>query len=585
MAEERAQRRLAAILAADVVGYSRLMEQDEAGTLAALKARRQEILEPLVAEHKGRIVKLIGDGVLVEFASAVNAVTCAVELQKRMTAANDGITDRRRPIILRVGINLGDVVVDGDDLYGEGVNIAARLEEMAAPGTVYVSQTVRDHVRNKVELTFEDLGEQTVKNIAEPVRVYRAAGAGAAASAAPRDPPLPTKPSIAVLPFDNMSGDPEQQYFSDGITDDIIADLSKVSGLFVIARNSSFTYRGKAVRVQDVSRELGVRYVLEGSVRKAGNKVRIVAQLIDGTTGGHLWSERYDRELTDIFAVQDEVTREIVSTLAVKLTQGEQQRIARRGTDNLEAYDYYLRGRQLQLVRSKEANAEARLLLEHAIELDPRFARAHALLAGVLALDYVNRWCDPPEDSRHRANDLAQRAVALDDDDAYAHVVLGLSYSSARQYEPAIAEARKALALDPNFAWAYSLLGQVLYYSGHPRDAIEPLQAAIRLDPSDQDPFLHYLALAYFGAGRYEDAAAALKRRIIRKPDTDMSRVLLAACYGHLGRMEEAKALWREVMHINPNYSLEHRRRVLPYKNPADFEHIVEGLRKAGLPE
>jgi adenylate cyclase len=582
MAEDRVQRRLAAILAADVVGYSRLMEQDEAGTLAGLKSLRQRVLDPLVSEHHGRVVKVMGDGVLVEFASAVDAVTCANELQKRMKAASGDMPANRRAMVLRVGINLGDVVVDGDDLYGDGVNIAARLEEMAEPGTVYVSQTVRDHVRNKVELTFEDLGERTVKNIVEPVRVYRAVGGGTAATAVPRDLPLPAKPSIAVLPFDNMSGDPEQQYFSDGITDDIIADLSKLSGLFVIARNSSFTYRGKAVRVQEVSRELGVRYVLEGSVRKAGNRVRIVAQLIDGATAGHLWSERYDRDLTDIFAVQDEVTREIVSALAVKLTQGEQRRMAHRGTDNLEAYDYYLRGRQLQLERSREANAEARSLLERAIDLDPGFARAYAVLASVHSLDYANRWRDPTEESGKRAHELAQQAVALDDDDPYAHVVLGLTCSALRQHDRAVAEARRALALDPNFAWAYSLLGQAMYYAGRPQDAIEPLQTAIRLDPNDQDPFLHHLALAYFGVGRYEEAAANLKRRIIRKPDTDMSRVLLAACYGHLGRAEEAQALWREVMRINPDYSLEHRRRI--YKDPADFERIVEGLRKAGLP-
>ena len=568
-------------MAADVVGYSRLMEQDEAGTLERLRAHRKELFEPEIERYHGRIFKLLGDGLLAEFGSAVDAVECAVALQNGTAQANAGSpTDKRTA--LRVGINLGDVVVEDSDLYGDGVNLAARLQELAEPGGICVSAKVREEVGRKVEIGFEDFGERQLKNIAKPVRVYMIRPALPAANAQPLA--LPDKPSIAVLPFDNLSGDPEQQYFSDGIAEDVITDLSKVSGLFVIARNSSFTYRGKAVKVQEVSRELGVRYVLEGSVRKAGNRVRIAAQLIDGTTGGHLWAERYDRDLTDIFAVQDEVTREIVSALAVKLTQREQRRIARRGTDNLEAYDYYLRGRQLQLQRTKEANAEARPLLERAIELDPQFARAHSVLAGVHGLDYVNRWRDPPEDSRHRAHELAQRAVALDDDDPYAHVVLGLNYSALRQHDRAMAEARRALALDPNFAWAYSLLGQVLYYSGRPQDAIEPLKAAIRLDPNDQDPFLHYLAMAYYGVGRYEDAAAALKRRIIRKPDTDMSRVLLAACYGHLGRMEEAQAQWREVMRINPDYSLEHRRRVLPYKDPADFERIADGLRKAGLP-
>jgi len=581
MSEQAPRRRLAAILAADVVGYSRIMQADEAGTLAALKARRRDILQPMVAQHHGRIVKLMGDGVLVEFDSAVSAVQCAVDLQQAMAVANRDLSDDRR-IVLRIGVNLGDVMVEGGDLYGDGVNIAARLEAFADPGSVVISRTVFDHVRGKVKVGFDDLGKRDLKNIAGPVRIYRLQLDGETVVGQPVLT-LPDKPSIVVLPFDNLSNDAEQQYFSDGISEDIITDLSKVSGLFVIARNSAFTYRGRSVKVQEVSRELGVRYVLEGSVRKTGNRVRIAAQLIDGTTGGHLWAERYDRELTDIFAVQDEVTREIVSALAVRLTEGEQRRIMRRGTDNLEAYDYYLRGRQLQGRRSKDGNEEARPLLERAIELDPQFARAYSVLAGVHSIDYANRWRDPPEDSLHKAHELARQAVELDDDDPYSHVVLGLICSSLKRHDQAIAEARRALALDPNFAWAYSLLGQLLYYSGRSQDAIEPLRSAIRLDPSEE-PFLHHLAQAYFGVGRYEDAAAVLRRRIIRKPDTDMSRVLLAACYGHLGRMEEAQALWREVMSINPSYSLEHRRRILPYKDPADFERIVDGLRKAGLP-
>ena len=443
---------------------------------------------------------------------------------------------------------------------------------------------MREEVGRKLEIAFEDFGERQLKNIAMPVRVYMARSAPSLPAATPRPLPLPDKPSIAVLPFDNLSGDPEQQYFSDGIAEDIITDLSKVSGLFVIARNSAFTYRGRAVNVQEVSRALGVRYVLEGSVRKAGNRVRIVTQLIDGATAGHLWAERYDRDLTDIFAVQDEVTREIVSALAVKLTKGERRRLERKGTDNLEAYDHFLRGRQVFWRRSKEANEEARVLLERAIALDPQFTSAYAMLAGVHALDYANRWHDPPDESLRRAHELAQRAVAVDDDDPEAHWVLGLTYLSLRQHDRAIAEARRALALDPNFARAHILLGQVLQYAGRSRDAIEPLTAAMRLDPNYDDVLHHFLAQAYFGLERYEEAAATLKRRLVRKPDTDISRVLLAACYGHLGRMEEAQAQWREVMRINPDYSLAHRRRVLPYKDPADFERVVDGLRKAGLP-
>jgi adenylate cyclase len=582
MAEGRARRRLAAILAADVVGYSRLMERDEAGTLEMLRAHRKELCEPEIERHHGRIFKVLGDGLLVEFGSAIDAVECAVALQSGTAKANaEAPADKR--IELRVGVNLGDVVIEGSDLYGDGVNLAARLQELAEPGGICISAKVREEVGRKVEIAFEDFGERQLKNMAKPVRVFMIRPAPPLSAVHSQPLALPEKPSIAVLPFDNLSGDVEQQYFSDGIAEDIITDLSKASGLFVIARNSAFIYRGRAVNVQEVSRALGVRYVLEGSVRKAGTRVRIAAQLIDGATGGHLWAERYDRDLTDIFAVQDEVTREIVSALAVKLTKGEQRRLARKGTDNLEAYDYYLRGRQLQWQRSKEANQEARPLLERAIKLDPQFARAYSVLAGVHVLDYVNHWRNPPEDSLHRAHELAQRAVELDDDEPDAHVALGLI--TMRQHDRAMAEARRALALDPNHAWAHSLLGQVLYYSGRSQDAIEPLQAAIRLDPNEQDPFLHHLALAYCGVGRYEDAAAALKRRIIRKPDTDMSRVLLAACYGHLGRVQEGQAQWREVMRINPDYSLEHRRRVLPYKDPADFERIADGLRKAGLPE
>jgi adenylate cyclase len=582
MAEERARRRLAAILAADVVGYSRLMQEDEPGTLSALKVRRKELLEPTVAGHRGRIFKVMGDGVLIEFASAVDAVECAVAIRHAMGEANAGVPLGKR-IELRIGVNLGDVMVEGSDLYGDGVNLASRLQEIAEPGDICVSAKVREEVEGKAGLAFEDLGERKLKNIAIPARVHRVPSGGAPPTGS-QPLPLPDKPSIVVLPFDNLSGDPEQQYFSDGIAEDIITDLSKISGLFVIARNSAFTYRGRAVKVPEVSRELGVRYVLEGSVRKAGNRVRIAAQLIDGTTGGHLWAERYDRDLADIFAVQDEVTREIVSALAVRLTQGEERRLKHKGTENLDAYDLYLRGRELMKRRNREANEEARPLLERAIALDPAFAGSYSMLALVHLMDYVNRWREPPEEWLHVAREFAQKGVAHDEDSAEAHWALGLTYLSDRQLDPVMAEARKALALDPNFAWAHSLLGQALLYAGHWEDSIAPLRAAIRLDPNF-DSHLHYLAQAYFGLAQYEEAAANLRRRILRKPDSDLSRVLLAACYGHLGKAEEAKALWQEVFQVNPNYSLEHHCRVLPYKNAADLQRFIDGLRKVGLPD
>jgi adenylate cyclase len=415
-----------------------------------------------------------------------------------------------------------------------------------------------------------------------PGRGYRFIGLRAADNA--KRMQASDKPSIVVLPFDNLSGDPEQQYFNDGIADDIAADLSKVSGLLVIARNSALAYRGRSVKVQEVSRDLDARYLVQGSVRKVDNRVRIVIQLIDGETGAQLWAERYDRDLIDIFAVQDEVSTHIVSALAVTLTQGERQRLKCKETDNLEAYDSYLRGRQLVFQRSAKAVEEARPLLDRAIALDPLFAQAYTMLASTYILEHANGWHDADGTPLETAHELARMAVARDGDDPEAHWVLGWTFLLGRQHERALAEVRTALRCDPNFARAYSLLGQVLYYSGRAAEALQPLATAFRLDPNnEEDPHLHYLAQAYVGIGRYEDAAAVLKRRIVRKPDTDMSRVLLAACYGHLGRIEEARILWQEALRITPGYSFEHRRRVLPYKDPADFEHVVEGLRKAGL--
>jgi adenylate cyclase len=396
--------------------------------------------------------------------------------------------------------------------------------------------------------------------------------------------PLPDKPSIAVLPFDNMSGDPEQGYFADGIAEDIITTLSKLSDLFVIARNSSFTYRDKDMTVQQVSAELGVRYLLEGSVRKAGGRVRITAQLIDGTTGGHLWADRYDRDLTDIFAVQDDVTQKIVSNLAIKLTRDEKRRLLRKAPDNVEAYDHNLRGSDLLWRLTRDTSVEARQLLQQAIDLDPELTVAYVNLSQLHLIDYINRWSDSPEASLEQAHQLALQAVALDEDDARAHWGLGVTFLWLRQHDQAIAEEQRALALNPNSALAHGALGHAWTYAGRPQESIELLTTAMRLDPHDTT-WLHFLGDAYFGLAMYEEAAATLIRRIYRNPDTDVSRVLLAACYGHLGRVEEAQAQWQDALRKNPDYSIEHKRRVLPYKNPADFERIVEGLRKAGVSE
>jgi len=585
------KRRLAAIMATDVVGYSRLIRADEEGTIAALKALRADLINPKIDEYHGRIVKLMGDGMLVEFASVVDAVHAAVETQQAVVDHNSDVPADKR-IELRIGINLGDVVIDGDDIQGDGINVAARLEGMAEPGGICVSGMVYEGVRDRIDVPFDDLGEQTLKNISRPIRVYRARMDGADTSArqqvattASVRPSRPAKPSVAVLAFENMSGDPEQEYFADGIAEDIITSLSKLSQLLVIARNSSFTYKGKAVKVQEIARDLGVRYLIEGSVRKAGNRVRITAQLIDCDTGGHLWAERFDRELTDIFAMQDEVTQEIVSAMAVKLTADQRERLKTKGTRNMEAYDYFLRGREQQRLQTLEGSARAEALLKRVIHLDPEYAPAYAYLSFTYLTDFVNQWKATGDRSLERAYDFAQRSVEADDTDPYAHLALGHASLWTRQHDKAIAEYERTITLDPNFAAAYAALGLTLHYAGRSQDAIELIERGMRLDPHYPDVRLHWLAQAYFLLGRYEEAIELLNRRLVRKPDTDISRVLLAASYGHLGRKQEAETAWADALRINPNYSLEHRAKILPYKDPADFEKIVDGLRKAGLRE
>ena len=582
-------RRLAAIFAADVVGYSRLTEADELGTHAALIGHRSDAIEPNIAAHEGRVVKTTGDGILAEFGSVIDAVQCAVDIQRLMAQRNSGVAAERR-----IGINVGDVIVEDDDIYGDGVNVAARLEGLAEPGGICMSRSARDQIRDKLDLQLEDLGEQEVKNIARPVRVFRvdlrheeapAHGASAAVQAVEPALSLPDRPSVAVLPFDNMSGDPEQEYFVDGMTEDIITDLSKISGLFVIARNSVFAYKGKPTDIQEVSRKLGVRFVIEGSVRKSGDRVRINAQLVDGTTGGHLWAERYDRKLEDIFAVQDEVAQHIIEALRVRLTQDERARLERRGTENLEAYDFYLRGRDLFRRFAREDNAQARALYERATALDPTFAAAWAGVAATHGLDAINQWSDAPQASSELSTLLAHKSAALDDAEPLAHSLLAMNLLWSRDHDQALVEAERAIALDPNSSGGYLAHGQVLDYTGRHAEAIEQFDRVMRLDPEDSNMVLHLTAHAHFMLGRYEEAAALLRRRIARNPATDASRVLLAAAYGHLGSLDDARTAWREALGVNPDYSLEHRRKILPYKDPAQFERIVEGLAKAGLPE
>jgi adenylate cyclase len=588
MAEERLQRRLAAILSADVVGYSRLMGIDEAGTHSRLNALRRELIDPTIAAHSGRIVKLMGDGALVEFASAVDAVTCAIEIQRKLRD-HDPSRSEADPIRFRIGINVGDIIIDGEDILGDGVNIAARIEGIAEPGGISISEDAWRQVQGKVATNFVDAGEQSLKNIARPVRVYRLdlARKAATASVVPRPMPAQSdKPSIAVLAFTNMSGDPEQEYFSDGISEDIITDLSKLSEMHVIARNSSFTYKGKPVDVKQVGRDLGVRYVLEGSVRKAGNRVRVTGQLIDAESGAHIWADRFDRDLTDIFAVQDELTHEIISALKIKLSEGEKARIAGGGTKNVDAHDFFLRGRELVSgnKRDREMFAEANTYLRRAIELDPNYAGPYAALAWAYIMDYQNRWSDSPETSLDQAERLVDEAIAKDDKDPFVHYVAALLGLWKKDYERWAHEADRALLLNPNYALALNARGLVHVYTGEPVKGIAYIEHAMRLDPAQQQ-YRHFLGTAYLVAGNYETAAAILKERVAITPTTDLSRALLASALGHLGRAEEAGQIWRELKEINPRYSYVDHFGRLPFRNPADADKFTDGLRKAGLAE
>ncbi|MCH8139211.1 MAG: adenylate/guanylate cyclase domain-containing protein [Proteobacteria bacterium] len=581
------KRKLAVILAADVAGYSRLMGADEEATLKTLGAYR-EIIDGTIARHDGRIFSTAGDSVVAEFASPVEAVRAAISIQEELSVRNAGLADERK-MHLRIGINLGDVMVQGENLLGDGVNVAARLEGLADPGGICISGDVYNQIETKLALGYDDLGFQDVKNIARPVRAYRVVvepgpGAVTVPGLQPQRSPVTDKPSIAVLPFVNMSADPEQEYFSDGITEDLITDLSKISGLFVVSRNAVFLYKGKAVEPQRVSQELGVRYVLEGSVRKAGDRVRISAQLIDPPTGYHLWAERYDRDLTDIFALQDEITEKIVAALEVKLTEGEQEQVARRYTDNLEAYDYFLRGRAYQARATKETNVQAREMFERAIELDPSFAGAYAVLSHTHWRDWSFQWSEDPQ-ALERAFEAAKRAVALDDSLPLAHTYLGWAYVFRKQYEEAIAEGERAIVLDPNFAEGYARLGHILSLAGRPQEAVDSVKKAMRLDPHYRHSYLYFLGHAYYAMEKYEEAIAALKKGVTRNPDLMVSHLLLAVIYSELGRKEEAQAEVAETLRISPRASMEGQRERMPFKDQAVLERFIDGLRKAGLPE
>ena len=584
-------RRLSAIVSMDVQGYSRLMGDDEEATIRTLTSYRT-ILSTLIETHRGRVVDSPGDNMLAEFASVVDAVRCGVAAQEALAEKNSSLAESRK-MHFRMGINVGDVIAEGERIYGDGVNIAARIESLAKGGEVCISGSALEQVEGKLELGFGDLGEQTLKNIAKPVRVYRVitdpdeiASADLSTAADLLDqnkpPPLPTKPSIAVLPFLNHSQDPEHEYFSDGMTEDLITDLSKISGLFVISRNSVFSYKDLSVRAEQVSKELGVRYVLEGSVRRAGNRVRITAQLIDATTDYQMWAERYDRQLDDIFAVQDEVIQHIVAALAVQLTAGEQARISSAPTQNIEAYDAFVRGREEFSRRDQKANLQARGLFEKAIELDPDYAEPYAFLGRTYLTELINQWNNEP-DRIEKTFAYGQKAVALDPSQPTAHETLAYALLARHEHDAAIAAARKAISFDPNFADAYITLGEILNFAGNPCEAIPLIEQAMRLNPKFTPNYLWALGHAHSLLGDYERAISIYKRVLTRNPDHFVSYLSLAVCYVRIGDLNAAREAAQEMLRISPNYSVEVGYKRSPHRDRQVVEDEYECLRQAGL--
>ncbi len=631
MTPERFKRKLTAILSADVKGYSRLMGQDEQATLLTLQEDK-EVMASLIQQHRGRIVGTAGDSLLAEFASVVDAVQCAVEIQQVLRAKNAMLPENRR-MQFRIGINLGDVIEEGDTIYGDGVNIAARLEGLAEAGGIYISESAYQQIENKLPLRYDYVGEHEVKNIAKPVRVYRAriepeattstAGkekqplwkrvptyalgiiavlviAGAVtlyqfvvrpspsktevASKEKMALPLPDKPSIAVLAFVNMSDDPKQEYLADGLAEEIINALAKLSNVFVIARDSSFSYKGKQVKVQRVAEELGVQYVLEGSVRKMGDKVRITAQLVDALTGRHLMSEQYERDLKDIFAIQDDVTMKVLTSLRVNLTEGESARALARGTNNLEAYLKILQAYELRMVYNKDSLARARQLAEEAIALDPGYALAYSYLALSLHNEVNFGVYDNPQKVLERAYSLAEKAVALDDSSAWSHIALGLlSTTYKKDWDKGIAEAQRAIAVEPGAAQAYAYLGSSLIYAGRYKDAISNYGRAFRLSPRPLPIWQMNLAWGYTAMGQYEEAIKILKGVVEKQRDQVRAHMGLAEAYVLSGRQDDARKEAAEVLRIDPTFSVEGTYSNMPFKDQAEVNRRKEALRKAGL--
>jgi adenylate cyclase len=628
MSAEGFKRKITAIMSSDVVGYSKLMGNDEAATVKTLEVYKS-VMSALIDQHRGRVIDSPGDNMLSEFASVVDAVQCAVAIQKELISRNAELPENRK-MRFRIGINLGDVIQEEDRIYGDGVNIAARLEALADPGGICVSKTAFDHIETKLPLGYEFLGEQEVKNIAKPVGAYRVlmeprvtvVGSvqekksasshqkkitiGAAlflavalvagiwqfymrrpsvepASVEKMAYPLPEKPSIAVLPFVNISGDPEQDYFSDGLTEEIITALSKVPKLFVIARNSVFFYKGKPIKVNQVAEELGVRYVLEGSIRKAGDNIRITAQLVDALSGHHLWAERYDRNLNDIFAVQDNLTKNIITSMQVKLTEGEQIRLLSKGTENLQAYLKLLQAHEKWLLMNNESNILARKLAEETIALDPDYANAYGMLAATYIMDVHLGSSKSPKDSLDQAIALNKKSLALNESYANAHGQLGILYAMTRQYNKSVAEAERGVELDPNSAIAHDLLGMCLSYAGRHDEAIPMYKKAIRLEPLAAGKYYRDLGMSYLFMGHCNEAIAACEEALRRTSNHLFAHLIATAAYSMCGKEETAQETAAEVLRIAPNFSVDHFSKRLFYKNQTDVDRYIGALKRAGL--
>lgn len=586
------ERRLAAILVADVVGYSRLMKEDETGTLERLKTLRKGLVQPSIAERKGRIVKLMGDGLLAEFPSIVEAVQCAVAIQRSMLGFESEPTDDLR-IKLRIGVNIGDIIGEGSDIYGDGVNVAARLEALAAPGGICVSSTVFDHVNGKIGADFADIGEHRFKNIDRPVKVYRIILNGDEDVSSNADNnsggattlELPDKPSIAVLPFTNMSDDQEQEYLSDGISEDIITALSKISKIFVVARNSTFTYKGRAVDIKQVGREQGVRYVLEGSVRRSGDRLRIAAQLIDATTGDHVWAQRYDRIMEDVFVLQDEITREVTSALQVELTEGEQARLWASGTQNLEAWEIVIQIQELLFSHQKEKVLVSRRLAEQALKLDETYAEAWTMLGLSHWEEVFNGWSEDAGASLDLALDAVSHARAIDEANPDTLAALAWIYLSLRDYDEAFGMAQQALALGPNNSFVTGVASDVAMFCNRPRETATLLKKAIRLCPIYPTWYLGGLGWAYLLMDRREDAIAYAQKSIDIDPDYPFNYMVLAVAYAELGNLGKARDAVENLLKIDSSYSLCTFSKSQPFRDTQVLERHIEGLRLAGLPE